>query len=83
MCIIRVAEVATIIRYIEHILDIFPLEKFREKRVRRFEIAYIAESYYGEKLSFYMDQEEGTDSYDVEVRKESGEAVCRSKVIFC
>ena len=71
------------VRYIEHILDIFPLEKFREKRVRRFEIAYMAESYYGEKLSFYMDQEEGTDSYDVEVRKESGEAVCRSKVIFC
>lgn len=70
------------VRYIEHVLDLFPLEKFKEKRVRRFEIAYMAESYFGEQLLFFMDQEEGTDSYDVEVRKESGEAVCRSKVIF-
>ena len=70
------------VRYIEHILDIFPLEMFREKRVRRFEIAYMAESYFGEQLSFFMDKEEGTDSYDVEVRKASGEAVCRSKVTF-
>ncbi|MBR3625979.1 MAG: thioesterase [Bacteroidales bacterium] len=70
------------VRYIEHILDIFPLEMFREKRVRRFEIAYMAESYFGEQLSFFMDKEEGADSYDVEVRKASGEAVCRSKVTF-
>lgn len=70
------------VRYIEHILDIFPLEMFREKCVRRFEIAYMAESYFGETLAFYMDQEAGTDSYDIEVRKESGEAVCRSKVTF-
>ena len=70
------------VRYIEHILDIFPLEMFREKRVRRFEIAYMAESYFGEQLSFFMDKEEGTDSYDIEVRKASGEAVCRSKVTF-
>lgn len=70
------------VRYIEHILDIFPLEMFREKRVRRFEIAYMAESYFGEQLSFFMDKEEGADSYDIEVRKASGEAVCRSKVTF-
>ncbi|MBR1940511.1 MAG: acyl-[Bacteroidaceae bacterium] len=70
------------VRYIEHILDIFPLEMFREKRVRRFEIAYMAESYFGEQLSFFMDKEEGADSYDVEVRKASDEAVCRSKVTF-
>jgi len=70
------------VRYIEHILDIFPLEMFRKKRVRRFEIAYMAESYFGEQLSFFMDKEEGADSYDVEVRKASGEAVCRSKVTF-
>jgi len=70
------------VRYIEHILDLFPLDMFKEKRVRRFEMAYIAESYYGDSLGLYMDKEEGSDNYDVEIRKESGEPVCRSKVIF-
>ena len=31
------------IKYIEHILDLFPLDMFREKTVRRFEMAYVAE----------------------------------------
>ena len=70
------------VRYIEHILDLFPLDMFRQKRAHRFEMAYMAESYYGEQLGLYVDKEEGTDNYDVEIRKESGEPVCRSKVIF-
>jgi len=70
------------VRYIEHILDLFPLEMFREKKVRRFEIAYINESYFGDKLLFFKDKEDGADNYDVEVRKENGDVVCRSKVIF-
>ena len=70
------------VRYIEHILDLFPLDLFKEKRVRRFEIAYMAESYFGEQLFFFVDKEADSDNYDVEVRKESGEAVCRSKVMF-
>ncbi|MCD8031999.1 MAG: thioesterase [Bacteroides sp.] len=69
------------IRYIEHILDLFPMELYREKRVRRFEMAYVAESYYGEKLLFFRD-DAGGDEYHVEVRKETGEVVCRSKILF-
>lgn len=69
------------IRYIEHILDLFPIEKYRTKRIRRFEMAYVAESYYGDELSFFMD-DAGEDVYQVEVRKNGGEVVCRSKVEF-
>ncbi len=69
------------IRYIEHILDLFPMELYQEKRVRRFEMAYVAESYYGEKLWFFRD-DAGDDEYHVEVRKETGEVVCRSKILF-
>ena len=29
------------IKYIEHILDLFPMEMFRERSVRRFEMAYV------------------------------------------
>lgn len=69
------------IRYIEHILDLFPIEMYRTKRIRRFEMAYVAESYCGDELSFFMD-DTGEDVYQVEVRKNGGEVVCRSKVEF-
>ena len=35
------------IRYIEHILDLFPIDLYKTKRIRRFEMAYVAESYFG------------------------------------
>lgn len=69
------------IKYIEHILDLFPIEMFKEKRIKRFEMAYVAESYYGDVLSFYK-EEVNESTYDIEVKKNGKEVVCRSKVIF-
>ena len=69
------------IKYIEHILDLFPIETFKEKQIKRFEMAYVAESYYGDTLSFYR-EEVGKDEYDIEVKKNNQEVVVRSKVIF-
>ena len=40
------------IRYIEHILDLFPIDLYKSKRIQRFEMAYVAESYYGDELFF-------------------------------
>ena len=69
------------IKYIEHILDLFPMDTFKEKQVKRFEIAYVAESYYGDVLSFYL-EEKNENEYDIEVKKNNQEVVVRSKVIF-
>ena len=69
------------IKYIEHILDLFPIETFKQKKVRRFEMAYVAESYYGDLLSFYLDTADEKE-YHVEVKKNDGEVVVRSKVVF-
>lgn len=71
------------IRYIEHILDLFPLDDYRNRRVHRFEMAYVAESYYGDTLSFYLD-DEGDGHYAVEIKKgiEVKETVCRALVAF-
>ena len=69
------------IKYIEHILDLFPMETFKRKSVHRFEMAYVAESYYGDTLSFYL-EEKGDNEYDIEVKKNNQEVVARSKVIF-
>ena len=40
------------VKYIEHILDLFPRKQFEEHRIRRFDIAYKAESYLGDTLTF-------------------------------
>ena len=69
------------VKYIEHILDLFPLETYKEKALKRFEIAYVAESYYDDALSFYLEQK-GENEYDIEVKKNNQEVVVRSKVIF-
>lgn len=69
------------IKYIEHILDLFPMETFKDKRIKRFEMAYVAESYYGDTLLFYKEEKED-GSIDIEVRKASNEVVVRSKVVL-
>lgn len=69
------------IRYIEHILDLFPLDLYKTKRISRFEMAYVAESYCGDELTFFCD-ETTENEYHVELKKNGQEVVCRSKVIF-
>ena len=69
------------VKYMEHILNLFPLDTYRSKRIRRFEIAYVAESYFGDTLSFYT-QQKSDNEYDIEIRKNDTETVVRSKLIF-
>lgn len=74
------------IKYIEHVLDVFPLSLYKTRRIQRFDIAYVAESYYGDKLNFYREQV-GDDEYCVRImRRRADETdeveVCRSKVKF-
>lgn len=69
------------IKYIEHILDLFPRERFESQRVRRLEIAYKAESYLGDRLSLYT-QVINDNEIGVEVRKNESEVVCQAKICF-
>lgn len=54
------------VKSIEHVLDIFPVETYKEKRIKRFDIAYVAESHAGDTLRFY--RENGADENEVMVR---------------
>lgn len=75
------------IKYMEHVLDLFPKDWYVGHSIRRFEMAYVAESYFGDTLSFYREEDED-GAYNVEVRKNvggenlEGEVVCRSKIKF-
>lgn len=74
------------VKYIEHIIDLWPLDWFRTHRIARFEIAYVAESHGGDNLLFYREKS-GDDEWCVRVMKQAPESddkveVCRSKVKF-
>ena len=43
------------VKYIEHVLDLFSLEWYKEYRLKRLDIAYVAESHQGDVLNFYQE----------------------------
>jgi putative acyl-ACP thioesterase len=74
------------VKYIEHVLNLWPLEWYRHHFLKRFEIAYVAESYCGDTLNFYQ-EEVGEGEYCIRITKKSKETaeeieVVRSKVKF-
>ena len=72
------------VKYIEHVLDLWPLDWYRQHSIRRFEIAYVAEAHQGDQLSFYREQT-GDNEYCIRIAKDGPEGpveVCRSKVAF-
>lgn len=46
------------IKYLEHIIDLFPIELFSEYSLKRIDMAYVAESHYGDILNIYVDDSE-------------------------
>ena len=81
------------VKYIEHVLDLFPLSWYERYDIRRFEIAYVAEGHFGDSLRFSIERADGTavtqwpeamDEQEVEyhIRIQTHEEVCRSSVRF-
>jgi len=70
------------LKYIDHILDIYSLEFYKTHTIKRLDIAYVAESYCGDVLSFY--REEDTDGgIMVSVRKKNDELEEEVEVVRC
>ena len=74
------------VKYIEHVLDLWDIDWYREHQIKRFEIAYVAEAHQGDRLSFYREQT-GENEYCVRICKTDAATdeeieTCRSKIIF-
>jgi len=69
------------VKYIEHVLDLWPLSWYRQHRLKRFEIAYVAEAHEGDQLSFYQEQT-GEGEYCIRIVRGDGTETCRSKLLF-
>jgi acyl-ACP thioesterase len=69
------------VKYIEHVLDLWPLDWYRNHQVHRFEIAYVAEAHAGDQLSFYKESV-ADNEYCIRIVRTDGTECCRSKVLF-
>ena len=74
------------VKYIEHALDLWNMDWYREHRVRRFEVAYVAETHEGDELRFYREQT-AENEYCIRIVKKERQTqveaeVCRCKVLF-
>lgn len=56
------------VKYIEHVLDLFNIDWYRTHRLKRFDIAYVAESHCGDRLNFYTENC-AEDAFHVRITK--------------
>ena len=68
------------IKYIEHLLDLFELDLFEEKEVRRFDISYISEGRYGMPFTLHKKETE-PEKYNMAICYE-GKAICRAETTW-
>ena len=72
------------VKYIEHVLDLWPLEWYRDHAIRRFEIAYVAEAHAGDRLAFYREPVPvNGDSQSVHEDLQSAPGDLQSPLEFC
>jgi len=74
------------VKYIEHVLDLFDLDWYSSHDIKRFEIAYVAESHQGDRLSFFREQTASGD-YNIRIEKMPKNSVCsvevcRARILF-
>lgn len=67
-------------KYIEHLVDIFPIEMFQEKEIRTFEINYIAEGQYGTTLDILKSKTD-LDKPVLEM-KHNDKTICLARVTW-
>ncbi|MDR3220096.1 MAG: acyl-[acyl-carrier-protein] thioesterase [Dysgonamonadaceae bacterium] len=68
------------VKYIEHVINTFDLSIFKEKFISKFEIVYLAEGSFGDKLKLYKTQV--SESEFLVDTKKGEESVCRSRIIW-
>ena len=69
------------VKYIEHVLDLWPISWYSDHQVHRFEIAYVAEAHAGDRLSFFREQTaDGT--FNIRIVKTGDVEVARAAVKF-
>ena len=73
------------VKYIDHMMDIFPLEWYSEHTIHRFEVAYVAEAHCGDRIRVYRHTEDGL-SHMIRLSKVNADGseheICRGLAAF-
>lgn len=69
------------VKYIEHVLDLWPISWYQEHQIHRLEVAYVAEAHAGDRLSFYREQI-SENEYCVRICKDEDVETCRCMISF-
>ena len=71
-------------KYIDHVMDLFSLDHYRNYQLRRMEIAYVAEGHFGDTVRIYhIDEGEQTYAFKLcRVEEEQETELCRVKLSF-
>ena len=67
-------------KYIEHVVNVFDLQMFKDNFIRKFEIVFLAEGMYGDKLK--LCRNEISENEFIIDTKRGEESICRSRVIW-
>ncbi|MDR0686434.1 MAG: acyl-[acyl-carrier-protein] thioesterase [Dysgonamonadaceae bacterium] len=67
-------------KYIEHVVNVFDLQTFKEKIIGKFEIVYLQEGRFSDRMKLY--RENLPDGENIIDTKRDGESVCRSRIIW-
>lgn len=67
-------------KYIEHFIDVFPLEMYEEKEIKIFDINYIAEGQYGTNLDIW--QKETEPDISILEMKNNDKIICSARVTW-
>ena len=70
------------LRYIQWMMDLFPLSLFEEKRLARLDINYMAETVFGDEVELRKEERDAGRDFLIEISKKEGESgpVCRGRV---
>lgn len=67
-------------KYIEHFVDVFDIEMFRDKDISRIEINYVSEGQYGTKIDILKREE--SDSVFILEMKDGESSICSTRIFW-
>ena len=68
------------VSYIKWLCDLFPKETYTKKFIRRFELNYINESLWGEKIEIFREERQ-TDDFFFEMKRDD-RTICKARVFW-
>jgi len=68
------------ISYVQWLCDLFSLDMYKSRRIKRLEMNYINETFWGEDIQIYYEEKQ-CDDFHFEIRK-SDKTICKARVLW-